>query len=82
MDVLETLKGMSPVPSIWGGAKWWGKDLWGIDNALVGNWPVVQINDGKARIQEFGSILDWWDKHSDLMLKDMRKRHLLYNQRA
>ena len=40
----------------------WGDELFGIDNALVGYWPVVMIQNGKARIQEFSSILDWWEK--------------------
>lgn len=83
MDVLETLKGSATAPQIWGDAKWWGKELWGIDNALVGNWPVVQINaEGKARIQEYRSIVDWWDKNQDLLIKQMRKRELLYGQRG
>lgn len=78
MHVLETLKGKDTVPAIWGDTKWWGKELWGIDNALVGNWPVVQINDeGRARIQEYASILDWWDQHGDLLIKKMKKRDLL-----
>lgn len=78
MAVLESLKGMSPVPHVWGQAKWWGKELWGIDNALVGNWPVVQVNDqGKARIQAFENILDWYDQHGDLLIKKMKNRDLL-----
>ena len=36
---------------IFGEAEWWGKDLFGIDNALVGDWPVVVIEDGKAKIK-------------------------------
>src|ERR687898_3370741 len=52
-----------------GTAEWWGEELFGIDNALVGDWPVVVIQDGKARIQEFRSIPDWWDKNKDLMIK-------------
>ena len=50
---------------IFGDAKWWGKELFGIDNALVGDWPVVVIRDGKATIAEYRSIPAWWDKHSD-----------------
>ena len=50
-----------------GEADWWGEDLFGIDNALVGNWPVVVIQDGKARIKGFKSIPDWYAKHGDLL---------------
>ena len=47
-----------------GEANWWGEELFGIDNALVGNWPVVQIQNGKAVIVEFKSIPEWWGEHS------------------
>jgi branched-chain amino acid transport system substrate-binding protein len=36
-----------------GEAQWWGEELFGIDNALVGDWPVVVIENGKATIKEF-----------------------------
>ena len=39
-----------------GDASWWGKELFGIDNALVGNWPWWSSRNGKAVIKEFRSI--------------------------
>lgn len=77
MDVLEAMKSEETAPHIFGPAQWWGKELWGIDNALVGAWPVVVIEEGKARIQEFKSIPAWWDTHADLMLKHMKQMDLL-----
>ena len=62
-------------------SRWWGKDLFGIDNALVGDWPVVVIVNGKARIQEFGSIADWWSKHQSILVKHMRALNLMWDQR-
>jgi branched-chain amino acid transport system substrate-binding protein len=64
-----------------GEARWWGDELFGIDNALVGYWPVVMIEDGKARIQEFASIPDWWSKHKGLLIKHMRDLKLMWDQR-
>jgi branched-chain amino acid transport system substrate-binding protein len=64
-----------------GEATWWGKDLFGIDNALVGDWPVVTIVDGRARIQEFCSITEWWAQHKDLLVKHMRALELMWDQR-
>lgn len=64
-----------------GEATWWGKDLFGIDNALVGDWPVVTIVDGRARIQEFGSITAWWTKHRPLLVKHLRALDLMWDQR-
>ena len=52
-----------------------------IDNALVGYWPVVTIQRGRARIVDFGSILDWWASHSDVLIKHMRAMHLMWDQR-
>src|SRR3989304_2858573 len=70
-DVLAAMKADGKGKHAFGDAKWWGKELFGIDNALVGNWPVVAIEDGKARIKQYKSIPDWWNKHKDLMIKHM-----------
>lgn len=82
MDVLTTMKNSPTLPHAFGDAKWWGKDLWGIDNALVGMWPVVTIRNGKATIEEFGDILAWWDKNKALMIKHMEAMHQMYYQRT
>ncbi len=65
-----------------GEAVWWGKELFGIDNALVGDWPVVVIENGKATIKEFKSIPAWWDKHSALMVKHFEAMGEMYYQRG
>ena len=61
---------------VFGGGDWWGSQLWGLDNALVGRWPVVKIVEGKARIQEFGDVAGWLDKHSDVLAKHMKELNL------
>lgn len=65
-----------------GEADWWGEDLFGIDHALVGNWPVVVIEDGKARIKGMKSIPDWYAKHGDLLKKHMEAYGQMYTQRG
>jgi branched-chain amino acid transport system substrate-binding protein len=65
-----------------GEAVWWGKELFGIDNALVGVWPVVVIEGGKAKIKQYKSIPDWWSKHSALMIKHMEALGQMYYQRS
>ncbi|MGI9484454.1 MAG: ABC transporter substrate-binding protein [Geminicoccaceae bacterium] len=64
-----------------GEAEWWGEDLFGIDNALVGNWPVVVIEDGKARIKGFKSIPEWYAKHGDLLKNHMEAYGQMWTQR-
>jgi branched-chain amino acid transport system substrate-binding protein len=81
-EVLAAMKEGGVGKHVFGDAQWWGKELFGIDNALVGNWPVVAIEDGKARIKEYKSITAWWDKHSDLLVKHMTELGQMWNQRT
>ncbi len=80
-SVLSMMKVGGTGGHAFGEAVWWGKDLFGIDNALVGDWPVVMIQNGRARIQEFGSITDWWSAHSNVLVKHMRALGLMWDQR-
>jgi branched-chain amino acid transport system substrate-binding protein len=80
--VLVAMKADGTGKHAFGDAKWWGEDLFGIDNALVGDWPVVAIEDGKARIQEMRSISAWYDNHGDLLKKHMHAYGQMYSQRS
>lgn len=82
MEVLAAMKEGGTGKHAFGEARWWGKELFGIDNALVGNWPVVVIENGKARIKEFRSIPQWWDSHGDLLVKHFEQMGEMYYQRA
>ncbi len=57
---------------VFGGGDWWGSQLWGLDNALVGRWPVVRIVDGKARIQEYGDVAGWLGKNMEVLIRHMK----------
>ncbi len=81
-DVLAAMKAGGTGKHAFGEAKWWGKELFGIDNALVGNWPVVVIENGKAVIKEFRSIPAWWDKNKDIMIKHFDAMGEMYYQRT
>lgn len=65
-----------------GEAQWWGTDLFGIDNALVGDWPVVVIEGGKARVKEMRNIPAWYDKHGELLIKHMSDYDQMWDQRG
>jgi len=80
--VLAAMKEGGKGQHIFGEADWWGKDLFGIDNALVGNWPVVVIENGKATIKGFKSIPEWYAKHGDLLKKHMEAYGQMWNQRT
>lgn len=80
-SVLAFMKVGGVAKHAFGDAVWWGRELFGIDNALVGDWPVVSIVNGRARIQEYGSILSWWTHHKHILLKHMRALDLMWDQR-
>ena len=71
--VLKTLKSDPKPEFIFGGGEWWGSELWGLDNAVVGRWPVVVIENGKARIQEFKSLTNWLDKHTPVLARHVKE---------
>ncbi|MFQ5984453.1 MAG: ABC transporter substrate-binding protein, partial [Alphaproteobacteria bacterium] len=81
MAVFEAMKAGGRAPHVYGDANWWGKELFGIDNALVGDWPVVEIQNGKARIVEYKSIIDWWAKNKDIMIKHFEALGEMWYQR-
>lgn len=80
--VLKAMKAGGTGKHAFGTAKWWGTELFGIDNALVGNWPVVVIEGGKARIKAYKSIPEWWNKNSELMIKHMKALGQMWDQRS
>ena len=79
--VLSAMKLGGVGRNVFGEARWWGRALFGVDHALVGSWPVVRIHDGRARIVEIRSILSWWEKHGDLLLRHMRACGQMWDQR-
>lgn len=81
ISVLATMKTGGVGKHAFGEGQWWGKDLFGIDNALVGDWPVVAIRNGKARIAEFRSTIDWWNRNGNLLIKHMRALGQMWDQR-
>ncbi len=82
LSVLAAMKQSGAVMHAFGPASWWGSaDIFGIDNALIGDWPVVQIRNAKARIVEFGSIPDWLDRHGALLRSHMVELGQMWDQR-
>ena len=74
--VLSALQSNPNPEFVFGEGKWWGKELWGRDNIVIGRWPVVVIEGGKTHIREFASVSDWLDKHSAVLIKYMKSHGL------
>ncbi|MCE5975007.1 ABC transporter substrate-binding protein [Sinirhodobacter sp. WL0062] len=81
VSVLAAMKRGQQMPHAFGPARWWGEEIFGIDNALVGDWPVVAIHDGRARIQEFGSVLNWLGQNGKLLARHLGELEQLWDQR-
>lgn len=81
LPVLAAIKLGGFSNNVFGEARWRGRDLFGIDHALVGSWPVVEIQKGKARIVQLRSVLDWWDENGELLKKYMRAYGQMWDQR-
>ncbi|WP_299846073.1 ABC transporter substrate-binding protein [uncultured Roseovarius sp.] len=81
VSVLAAMKQLGHVTHAFGHAEWWGRDIFGINNALIGDWPVVTVQKGKARIVEFGAIPDWLARHSDLLKAEMLDLGQMWQQR-
>lgn len=81
VSVLAAMKQSGRVTHAFGRAAWWGSEIFGIDNALVGDWPVVQIRGGRARIVEFGSVPDWLARHGALLRAQMTELGQMWDQR-
>lgn len=80
--VMAAMKQLGHVTHAFGPAEWWGSEIFGIDNALIGDWPVVQVQNGKARIVGFESIPDWLNQHSDLLRTEMMDLGQMWDQRV
>ncbi|MCA2012347.1 ABC transporter substrate-binding protein [Cereibacter sphaeroides] len=81
VSVLNTMKHMDTTTHAFGSARWWGESIFGIDNALIGDWPVVTLQEGRARIAEFGSIPAWLEKHESLLQRHLAEVGQLWQQR-
>lgn len=82
VSVLAAMKRGQQMPHAFGPARWWGQEVFGIDNALVGGWPVVRISEGRARIVEFGSVTDWLERHDALLIRHMQELGQMWQQRV
>lgn len=81
LDVFAAMKSAETSPHVYGPGKWWGKNLLGIDNALMAHWPVVTISDGYPKIQEFGDVLGWVEKNEAVLEKHFRDLGQMPDQR-
>ncbi len=72
-DVLKALHSNKTPNFVFGEGQWWGSELWGLDNAVVGRWPVVVVEGGKARIKEYKSVSAWLKNNQAVLVKHIKE---------
>ena len=75
--VFNALKSMDVVPHLFGPAQWWGEEIFGVNNALVGRWPAVQLQGGKATVVAMGDVAGWLVEHQDALVARLRDAGVL-----
>ena len=83
MAVYAALRAEPTLPHAFGPAVWWGKEIFGVDNALIGSWPVVTMHNGKSKIVEMVDNLSWWqDKtNAETVIKYLEGQDMMWYQR-
>jgi branched-chain amino acid transport system substrate-binding protein len=73
--VFNALKSSDMVPHAFGPGRWWGKEVFGLDNLLVPEWPITEIKDGKPVIVDRKNLMDWLAKpgNKDILDKNLKK---------
>lgn len=77
--VFQALKSSPSVPHAFGPGKWWGNEVFGLDNLLVPNWPITEIRSGKPAIVAQKSLDDWLAKegNKDILFKSLKKWNMM-----
>ena len=68
--VFKALKSSESVPHAFGPAKWWGADVFGLDNLLVPSWPITEVKNGKPVIVAQKSLFDWLEQGNNKAILD------------
>jgi branched-chain amino acid transport system substrate-binding protein len=73
--VYQALKASKTVPHSFGPGVWWGKEVFGMDNLLVPNWPITEIDNGKPKIVAYKSLIDWIAKgdNNNILMETLKK---------
>ncbi|MFC1950541.1 ABC transporter substrate-binding protein, partial [Chloroflexota bacterium] len=83
IDPLTVLAAMKADPNPvhpFGPGRWLGTEIMGIDNSLVGAWPVGEIQDGNSVIVEMVDLADWYYNNIDLAVKHLEMEGYLWYQ--
>lgn len=76
--VFKALKASDTVPHAFGPGKWWGEEIFGLNNLLVPSWPITEVKDGKPVIVARMSLFDWLAQGNnvEILHKNLKKWQL------
>ncbi len=80
--VLKALRAEHTIPTILGPGKMSGKNMWGIDNMVSPPIPICEVRDGVKRIQAVVRYDDWFAAREDAIVKVVRDKGQMWDQRA
>ncbi|MFC1950216.1 ABC transporter substrate-binding protein [Chloroflexota bacterium] len=81
MTVFNAMKADPNPMHSFGPGEWLGEEVFGIDNALVGMWPVIEIQDGEPVIVEMGNLAEWYRENVDLVVQYYEAEGLMWYQK-
>jgi len=73
MEVMKAMKEAPIIYHVYGEGRWMGKELRGVDNLLLADYPVVEFKDGHATCPKLWNRPDWYDQHWELLLEKYEK---------
>lgn len=80
--VIGALRKERQIPTILGPAKMSGKEMWGIDNMLSPPIPINEVRGGTKRVQAQINFDNWFASRKDAIIKVVREKGQMWDQRA
>ncbi len=80
-DILDALRAKEAFDTILGPAKMRGADMWGIDNMISPPIPIAEVRGGIKRIQAQWRYEDWFDARKETIVKVVRDKGQMFDQR-
>jgi branched-chain amino acid transport system substrate-binding protein len=79
--ILKALRAAKSIPTILGPAVMYGKAMWGIDNMVSPPIPINEVRGGTKRIQAQVRFEPWFEARKDTIIKVVRDKGQMWDQR-
>ncbi len=79
--VLAALRASKHLPTLLGPAQMRGEDMWGINNMISPPIPICEVRNGSKRVQAVVRYEKWFDARKDTIVKVVREKGQMWDQR-